>query len=379
MNWDDWTYRTNQMEVRGNWLSHPSAEHPDNGTWDGVLDGWRLARFVAGQPGVDVGMGFALREVQLTAVRALEGLPVGLSSVSTQRVSVDYEVEAETGLVRSGTLEIPAGQIVAWIPVLPEDAAGQVSLRVTLLRPVHAVVTGVRRVYVLRDPVEPRHLVAKGSSWRYHDRGTDPGSGWAAPGFDDSGWKAGLAELGFGDGDEATVVEGGPSAARHAAVYFRHGFVFDRPERFRQLVLNVRQDDGAIVYLNGVEVYRMNVPAGPVDYRTYTGTTISSETQFFTAVVAVNELMAGTNLLAAEVHQSDATSSDLSFDLFLEGIPEYRLYPVQFPEELVLMWHDAAANLEEGDTVRGPWRLRYETSPAVVTPGGPMYYRLRRP
>ncbi|NIQ29000.1 MAG: metallophosphoesterase, partial [Acidobacteria bacterium] len=57
--------------------------------------------------------------------------------------------------------------------------------------------------------IETRTLVAEGSVWKYLDDGSDQGTAWKEPGFDDTSWQAGPAELGFGDGDEATVLQGG--------------------------------------------------------------------------------------------------------------------------------------------------------------------------
>ena len=53
-------------------------------------------------------------------------------------------------------------------------------------------------------------LVSAGASWRYLDDGSDQGSAWRNPGFDDTGWASGAAQLGYGDGDEATMVGYGP-------------------------------------------------------------------------------------------------------------------------------------------------------------------------
>lgn len=40
------------------------------------------------------------------------------------------------------------------------------------------------------------NVLAWTSNWKYLDLGTDPGTGWAAKGFDDSTWKIGRGELG---------------------------------------------------------------------------------------------------------------------------------------------------------------------------------------
>ncbi len=68
-------------------------------------------------------------------------------------------------------------------------------------------------------------LVPFGATWKYFDTGVDLGIDWAQPGFDDSAWSSGPAELGYGDGDEATLVDGGPTDNRHITTYFRHRFL----------------------------------------------------------------------------------------------------------------------------------------------------------
>src|SRR5262245_59516118 len=66
-------------------------------------------------------------------------------------------------------------------------------------------------------------LIPTGSAWRYFDRGTDPGAAWNSAGYDDSGWSNGIAQFGFGDGDEATVIRQTTTAgAPIVTFYFRH-------------------------------------------------------------------------------------------------------------------------------------------------------------
>src|SRR5690606_30618872 len=86
--------------------------------------------------------------------------------------------------------------------------------------------------------------------------------GWTEPGFDDSSWAMGSAELGYGDGDEATVVSYGPNPSdKYITTWFRSSFeALDAPET---VTLDLLVDDGAIVYLNGVELLRDNVGPGP--------------------------------------------------------------------------------------------------------------------
>ncbi|MCX8157631.1 MAG: Ig-like domain-containing protein, partial [Verrucomicrobiae bacterium] len=168
-------------------------------------------------------------------------------------------------------------------------------------------------------------IVPTGSVWKYLDTGVDQGTAWRDPAFNDSAWPEGPAELGAGDSadgrPEATVINIGPDNARFPTIYFRHRFMVANPAAYSALLLRVLRDDGAVIYLNGVEVNRQNMPAGTITYNTYASTSASDDgTVYYEAEIA-NLLVAGTNVLAVEVHQNSATSSDLSFDLELRGYP----------------------------------------------------------
>ncbi|MGB2822930.1 MAG: CotH kinase family protein, partial [Phycisphaerae bacterium] len=163
-------------------------------------------------------------------------------------------------------------------------------------------------------------LIDRGSIWSYLDDGSDQGAAWRAPSFDDSAWAFGPAQLGYGDGDEATVVSYGPdSGSKHVTTYFRRAFNVTNAWSCTDLTVRVLRDDGAVMYLNGHELPRSNMPDGAIDYLTTTSNT-SSETTFFEhSVDPTGMLVEGENVLAVEIHQSSRTSSDISFDLELVG------------------------------------------------------------
>ena len=165
-------------------------------------------------------------------------------------------------------------------------------------------------------------LVARGASWKYLDNGSNQNTGWIAPAFNDSAWAAGNAQFGYGDGDEATVVSFGANASnKHITTYFRKSFTVANPADFSNLTLDILRDDGAVVYLNGTEVYRTNMPTGAIGYQTLASTAISGvgETTFLQTTISQSLLVAGNNVLAVEIHQVNATSSDISFDFDLIG------------------------------------------------------------
>ncbi len=166
-------------------------------------------------------------------------------------------------------------------------------------------------------------LVPAGSTWKYLDDGSDQGVAWRDSGFADTGWASELAQLGYGDGDEATTVSYGPDPNnKYVTTYFRHSFDVADPDQFVILDLRLLRDDGAIVYLNGVEVERSNMPSTGVGYLSFAPGTVAGtdETTFFQSYIYPTGIVAGGNVLALEIHQRSLTSSDISFDLELTGL-----------------------------------------------------------
>ena len=158
-------------------------------------------------------------------------------------------------------------------------------------------------------------LVAKDSTWKYLDDGSDPGTEWTSIDFDDSAWGSGDAELGFGDGDEATSLSSG-----HITYYFRQGFTVEDADLIEGLELSIVRDDGAVVYLNGVEVYRTNMPDGAVTSATLATSAVGGdeESTYEEVDVSAAELVTGNNVVSVEVHQSSSSSSDVSFNFELK-------------------------------------------------------------
>jgi hypothetical protein len=162
-------------------------------------------------------------------------------------------------------------------------------------------------------------IVPIGSTWRYLDNGSDQGIEWRVPEFDDQSWAQGLAELGYGDGNEATVVNGGPVGARFITTYFRRAFTVNDAASVTALTLSLLRDDGAVVYLNGSEVFRSNMPGGAISYLTHALTSIADQNEliFINTDISRTSLVSGINVLAVEIHQFESTSSDISFNLGL--------------------------------------------------------------
>jgi len=165
-------------------------------------------------------------------------------------------------------------------------------------------------------------LVSKTAGWRYHDRGIDLGTGWRASGYDASGWEDGNAPLGYPDTNPAIDTEvdyGGDPGNKHITTYFRKAFVVADPGKVNSLTLRVCYDDGYVAYLNGQEVARGGIAVGPVVYSTTAesgnGSNGAYEEENLDA--HIGKLVAGANVLAVEIHQVSASSSDIFMDLEL--------------------------------------------------------------
>ena len=162
-------------------------------------------------------------------------------------------------------------------------------------------------------------LVAAGSSWRYLDDGTNQDTQWREADFDDSSWSEGNAELGYGDGDESTLVSfGDDSNNKHVTTYFRRDFNVSDPGSSSTMVLRVQRDDGVAVYLNGTEILRDNLPEN-AGFDTLASSVVDNDDEdaFLSFALDPALLIAGNNVLAAEIHQAGSASSDISFNLEL--------------------------------------------------------------
>ena len=199
-------------------------------------------------------------------------------------------------------------------------------------------------------------LIAKGATWKYLDNGSDQGTAWRGTNFNDSGWASGPAELGYGDGGEATVVSyGGDPNNKYITTYFRRSFTVTDVSVLTKLTLRLRRDDGAVVHLNGTEVRRDNLPGGSIDYLTQAISSLggAGETNYYESVEPLSMLVTGQNVLAIEIHQCSPTSSDISFDLELNADRTTPNPPAYRGTNSVTLCHSLVYDCDDGMLVGG--------------------------
>ena len=159
-------------------------------------------------------------------------------------------------------------------------------------------------------------LIANGSSWKYSDGNAMPASNWFSKTYNDQNWKSGNAPLGYGGlGHTTTISYGSDLNNKNPTAYFRKTVNITNLASKENFIISTFVDDGAAVYVNGTEVGRVNMPAGALTFNTYS--TTYNNGIYGTFNVSKNLLIEGENLIAVEVHQTSANSSDLIFNLQL--------------------------------------------------------------
>jgi lysophospholipase L1-like esterase len=169
-------------------------------------------------------------------------------------------------------------------------------------------------------------LIAGGSVWKYSDQGLDLGTDWVQPQYDDSAWAQGPARLGYNIPGIATTVGYGPlSTNKYITTYFRHNFVVASTVHYTNLNLRLNRAHGAVVWLNGREVFRANMPTGPISFLSYSkaGLALDALHIYYPTNLPVSFLPAGTNVMAVEIHTYGPSAPGISFDLELFGLGDY--------------------------------------------------------
>lgn len=157
-------------------------------------------------------------------------------------------------------------------------------------------------------------LIPWNSEWRYWDASSTPDANWHSLAYADSNWKSGNAQLGYGNKGETTLIGyGDDSNNKYITAYFRKSVNIEAVNSLKNASIELSVDDGAVVYVNGTEIGRYNMPTGEITFSTLALNSTNGEKSNFS--VPVHILRNGTNVIAVEVHQNNQYSSDLAFNL----------------------------------------------------------------
>ncbi|MEC0125181.1 S-layer homology domain-containing protein [Paenibacillus pabuli] len=184
---------------------------------------------------------------------------------------------------------------------------------------------------------EPAILLERNATWKYFDKGQDLLSEWRAL-YDDSSWNFGPAPFGYKDNGsgvstsyfgllQTEISYGLEKQLKPRTTYFRTNLTVnkDQIDSYGQILGTFGIDDGAVIYVNGVEVRRFGMPDGEIEYSTKA--TSSQDLPVMYEDIDLTEPMKanlhdGSNEIAVEVHQQSDSSSDLYFDMELKALAD---------------------------------------------------------
>jgi matrixin len=230
-------------------------------------------------------------EVARSASMGKPGAPVDRNTLSADH---------EAGVVE--TYRIPAAGLVEGTNVLAVE--------------VHNGSLGSSDLSFIPSLRGQRLIISDDAEWKFL-RGSAPRpADWNALEFDDSSWESGPAGIGFGGGDDATVLD--DMKGSYISVALRKAFQVEDPGA-PPPILTVIHDDGVVVYLNGTELGRATMPAGAFTPQTAASQSIDPVGTRF--VIPPGRLKAGTNVLAASIHNASVSNADLSFNCVLVAAP----------------------------------------------------------
>ena len=174
-------------------------------------------------------------------------------------------------------------------------------------------------------PTTTVELISLADVWRYKDTSADPGAGWAAIAHPIGGdWKSGAGGIGFESGTTISLgtVLSHPNAnpSYVSTYYYEREFDLSAAQLSGLQSLKLRHgfDDGAVVYLNGTEVLRVNMPAGVIDASTSALSGVEIDNLSADMTLATSSLVSGSNRISVEVHQERIGSSDTVFGVELD-------------------------------------------------------------
>ncbi|KAK8807466.1 hypothetical protein WA158_004225 [Blastocystis sp. Blastoise] len=159
-------------------------------------------------------------------------------------------------------------------------------------------------------------IISSSNTWKYLDSDSEVPSDWNLASFSDAAWTSGIS--------------GSLSAPTGTTQYYRTTFTLSTmyPD-FAGIDISASTYAGMIVYLNGNEIRRINMPTGFVNYNTTATAEYTSSTVFISSVsTLINPiLVVGTNVIAIEIHKKDTLSTTNNFTSVVSFIAsgEYRV------------------------------------------------------
>ena len=159
---------------------------------------------------------------------------------------------------------------------------------------------------------QQKTIFEAGTEWSFYDQGSLDDVAWTNSTYSVSRWNTGYAPIGYGKNEATTT------ASNLSCYYFRKQFTLSSaPQADDVFTLDFTVDDGAIVYVNGKEAGRYNMPSGSVSYSTLATSYAPGNPDTGSMTLSASLFKKGTNVIAVEVHNNQTSSSDILWDASL--------------------------------------------------------------
>ncbi len=158
------------------------------------------------------------------------------------------------------------------------------------------------------------NVFSAGSTWNYNNPNSDQGTAWRTLANPTLNWVSATGSFGYGNTETVTI----PPAITN---YFLKTVNIVTPGLYSTFDFSLSYNDGAVIYVNGVEVQRVNMPTGIINYNTLSLSAVTFYNQQFS--IPSSFFTSGNNVIAVEIHQYTPTSTDCLFDLSLYATPNY--------------------------------------------------------
>ncbi len=196
------------------------------------------------------------------------------------------------------------------------------------------------------------------------------GTAWREEAFADAAWASGPAPLGYStansDGASTTICSGCVGCTcttvtnncadncqtKRITTYFRHHL--NLSDASGTYAIRYQRDDGIVIYVNGTEVHRENLPATTITYSsTATAVGEADEASWITVVPPVSASLfhTGDNVIAVEIHQTGPGSSDIRFNMevvrtvgTVAALTRGPYLQMGTPNEMTLRWRSSSTN-----------------------------------
>lgn len=198
----------------------------------------------------------------------------------------------------------------------------------------HKIITLLIFIFSLSISAQTK-IIKSGDEWLFYDSSNTAPENWQKPN-ETKNWNSGPTPLGYGDSAVLTTIHYGDNPEeKHISKYFKKVFTLDDPYKYLVYSLNVIRDDGVVIYLNGREIMRNNMPEGIITDDTKANSLIvnsEAEEYIHKKLLLPDDFLIGVNTLSVRVHKARKSSVDCIFDLELIGDNNANILPFLIKE-----------------------------------------------